>query len=418
MPTTHSCPEVSLNCSLAPGADVRAITRACLSDVALEDVAAHDGYLFVRDGIGFAGRDVATRVSADDAAALLNSMPHDDQSGFGAPGPIAIGCIPFIPGSSSSLTIPRYLVGRDTEGHTWETVVGESPSWNQVPISPTAGPVASTNSFRVHALTDEVDYLNAVRAARQAVRDGQITKAVIAREITVESDRPIDVHAVLLRLRASFGPSYRYSVDGFVGASPELLVEVDGDFIRSHPLAGTIARTGDPATDDRLASQLVASMKNQIEHRVVIDSIHETLLPYCSYLDWEPEPSVLKVANVQHLGTRLEGMLSTPRPTVVELVRLLSPTPALGGHPRDEAIELIRSVEGFDRGRYGGAVGYVDANGDGKWAVAIRGAEFGLDRRSARLVAGGGIVADSDEIDELAETQAKFQAMLSAIVRP
>jgi isochorismate synthase len=250
------------------------------------------------------------------------------------------------------------------------------------------------------------------------VRAGELTKAVIARPIVVRSSEPIDVHAVLRRLRASFGSSYRYSIDGFIGASPELLVEVDGAVVRSHPLAGTAPRTGDVDNDARIAAELIASTKDQVEHRVVIDVVHDTLLPWASYLDWEPEPSIVTVANVQHLGTRMEGMLSQPGPSVIELVRALSPTPALGGHPRDAAIELIQRVEGFERGRYGGAVGWVDAAGNGTWAVAIRCAELSDDRRSARLVAGGGIVADSDPHAELAETQAKFQAMLSAIVRP
>ncbi|MCU1359530.1 MAG: isochorismate synthase, partial [Ilumatobacteraceae bacterium] len=157
---------------------------------------------------------------------------------------------------------------------------------------------------------------------------------------------------------------------------------------------------------------------NQIEHRVVIDMIHDTLLPWCSYLDWEPEPSIMTVANVQHLRTIMEGHLSDPRPNVLELVRALSPTPALGGFPRDAALALIADAEGFDRGRYGGAVGWIDAAGNGTWAVAIRCAELSPDRRSARLVAGGGIVAASEPLAELAETQAKFQAMLSAIIRP
>jgi len=123
------------------------------------------------------------------------------------------------------------------------------------------------------------------------------------------------------------------------------------------------------------------------------------------------------VANVQHLGTAMEGRLSQPAPSVLELARLLSPTPALGGHPRAEALALIAEVEGFARGRYGGAVGWVDALGNGTWAVAIRCAELSDDRRTARLFAGGGIVAASDPDAELAETQAKLQAMLSAIVR-
>ena len=126
----------------------------------------------------------------------------------------------------------------------------------------------------------------------------------------------------------------------------------------------------------------------------------------------------MTVANVQHLGTRMEGMLSQPGPTVIELVRALHPTPAVGGHPRAEALDLIAAVEGFDRERYAGAVGWVDAAGNGEWAVALRCAQFSHDGRTARLTAGGGIVADSDPEAELAETQAKFQAMLSAIVRP
>ena len=241
---------------------------------------------------------------------------------------------------------------------------------------------------------------------------------MIARPITVTADQPIDVAAVLRRLKASFGSCYRYSIYGLIGASPELLVEVDGAVVRSHPLAGTTPRTGDPTNDAALASALQASTKNRIEHRIVIDEVHGTLLPWASYLDWEPEPSIVSVANVQHLGTRMEGMLSQPGPSVIDLVRALSPTPALGGHPRSDAIELIERVEGFERGRYGGAVGWVDAAGNGTWAVTIRCAELSDDRLVARLVAGGGIVAESEPLSELAETQAKFQAMLSALVRP
>ena len=168
----------------------------------------------------------------------------------------------------------------------------------------------------------------------------------------------------------------------------------------------------------RAAERLIASTKDQVEHRVVIDTIYDTLLPHCSYLDWEAEPSVLTVANVQHLATWMEGQLSEPRPSVLELARELAPTPALGGAPRAAALRLIDAVEGFARGRYGGAVGWFDATGDGTFAVTIRCAELSADRHRARLVAGGGIVAHSDPHAELAETQAKLQAMLAAIVRP
>ncbi|MEY3822451.1 MAG: hypothetical protein RL628_559, partial [Actinomycetota bacterium] len=131
-----------------------------------------------------------------------------------------------------------------------------------------------------------------------------------------------------------------------------MLIEVQGQTIRSHPLAGTTPRTGDPVADNELARQLVASMKDQVEHRVVIDVIHDMLLPFCSYLDWEPEPSVIQVANVQHLGTLIEGHLSQNHPPILELARMLCPTPALGGHPRAQALEIIEQIEGFDRKNY------------------------------------------------------------------
>jgi isochorismate synthase EntC len=167
-----------------------------------------------------------------------------------------------------------------------------------------------------------------------------------------------------------------------------------------------------------LASTLMHSTKDQIEHRVVIDMVRDTLLPYCSFLDWEAEPSIVTVANVQHLGTSIEGALTEPAVDVMTLVQALTPTPALGGFPTQEAIDFIHTHEMMNRGFYGGAVGWCDAHGQGTFAVTIRCAELTDDRRIARLFAGGGIVAESDPYSEFAETQAKFQAMLSAIVRP
>lgn len=386
-------------------------------DLDLNDVARGDGYLFVRDGVGIAGRGAAAHVPLADVAAVLAAIEHTDD--VGGVHPIALGVVPFEAGLPCELIIPRVLVGKAADGRQWVTTVHAGPGDGPpVDLSAPPRPSPRAQSFTVSPLTDISSYLAAVRTARDAVRDGRLTKAVIAREVSVTSPEPIDVHAVLLRLKATFGSSFRYSVDGFIGASPELLVAVQGSTVRSRPLAGTTPRTGDPDTDRRAADELLASEKNQIEHRVVIDMIHDTLLPWCSYLDWQPEPSIVSVANVQHLSTELEGHLSDPRPNVLELVAALSPTPALGGFPKAEALALIAEAEGFLRGNYGGAVGWVDAAGDGTWAVAIRCAELSADRRTARLVAGGGIVAESDPLSELAETQAKLQAMLSAIVRP
>ena len=392
-------------------------------DLDLNDVARGDGYLFVRDGVGLAARGEAARVAFADAVEALAQIDHHDEAGGARP--LALGVLPFEPGAACELVIPRVVVRKHADGRRWITVVSEHQLSDDdlqreiaAAVAPTSRPQPAAQAFTVAPLTPIERYLAAVTAARDAVRAGHLTKAVIAREVLVSSPDPIDVHAVLLRLKATFGSSYRYSVDGFIGASPELLVSVDGNTVRSHPLAGTAPRTGDPTTDQHAAAALMTSEKNQIEHRVVIDMIHDTLLPWCSYLDWEPEPSIISVANVQHLGTALEGHLSDPRPDAARLAAALSPTPALGGFPRAEALDLIAEHEGFARGRYGGAVGWVDATGDGVWAVAIRCAELSHDRRSARLLAGGGIVADSEPNAELAETQAKFQAMLAAIIRP
>lgn len=392
---------------------MRAVTVPLDIHLDLNDVARRSGTLFVRDGVGFAGRGEAARVPVDAAVALLASIEHDDRVG-GTPGPIAIGAVPFLPGADAELIVPAVLVGKDADGRAWVTSIDEP----EIDVFDSAEPEPSAASYVLRPGTAIETYLDAVAAARDAVRAGRLDKAVIARPVFVESDRQIDVHAVLRRLKATFGSSYRFSVEGFIGASPELLVEVAGDVVRAHPLAGTTRTTGDPELDRQLAAELQASEKNQIEHRLAIEMVRDTLLPYCSYLDWAPEPSIVKVANVQHLGSQAEGRLSKPAPSVIELMRALQPTPAVGGHPRDAALALIAEVEGFERGPYGGCVGWVDGQGNGTWAVALRCAELAPDRTSARLVAGGGIVAASDPLAELAETQAKFQAMLSAIVRP
>ena len=353
----------------------------------------------------------------DEAVAFLAAIEHDDEVGD-TPGPIALGAVPFLPGSPATLIVPELIVGKDRTGRTWQTHLPPRGASHNALGARYGSHHVGAASYSIRPGVAIERYLAAVAAARDAVREGRMAKAVIARPIVVESDQPIDVHAVLLRLKATFGSSYRFSIDGFIGASPELLVEVEGDIVRAHPLAGTTRTTGNPELDAQLAAELQASPKNRIEHDAAIAMVRDTLLPYCSYLDWAPEPSIVKVANVQHLGSRAEGMLSKPTATVVELVRALQPTPAVGGHPRDAAIALITEVEGFERGLYGGTVGWVDGRGNGTWAVSLRCAELSADRRSARLVAGGGIVADSEPLSELAETQAKFQAMLSAIVRP
>jgi menaquinone-specific isochorismate synthase len=380
--------------------------------------------LFVRNGIGVATHGIAARLASRDAKEFLASIQIDDSVKAPGSGPVLIGSIPFDSQELHEFVLPKILVCKSEDGRCWVTAVDiEEIELAHVFESHVSEEFISSSSTTSSSYTVapgvEIDtYLQAVTVARDAVRSGTITKAVIARDVIVTSTNPIDIRAVLLRLRNSFGTSYQFSIDGFVGASPELLVSILDGEVSSHPLAGTAPRTGDPTTDNDIATALLSSTKNQIEHRIVIDAVHDTLLPWCSYLDWEPEASIVAVANVQHLGTHMSGRLSEPFLHILDAVYALSPTPALGGFPRDKALQLISDVEGMSRGRYGGAVGWFDSKGNGVWAVAIRCAEYSNNNMNARLFAGGGIVADSDPLSELAETQAKLQAMLAAIIRP
>lgn len=405
------------------------VTKPGLATAPLVDLAGPSGLLFVHGRRGLVGIGHAMTVDLDEAVETLAAIPQVDlrQTELKGPGDgaVALGAVNFLPGTPATLIVPRILVADDGDGCRRISVVDESDlppqdvidrAFDELVVHP--APHAVSSSYEVRPIVPIDQYLEAVATARDAVRNGELHKAVIARPIEIISDRPMDLHAIGRRLENTFGSTYRFSIDGFIGASPELLVEVNGDIVRSRPLAGTTRTTGDPELDTRLADELMNSEKNQIEHRAAIEMVRETLLPHCSYLDWTPHPSIVKVANVQHLGSTAEGMLSQPAASVVELLRALQPTPAVGGHPRAVALELIERVEGFERGRYGGAVGWVDGSGDGEWAVSLRCAEFSADRTRARLVAGGGIVADSEPLAELAETQAKFQAMLGAIIRP
>ena len=395
----------------------------------LNAVCGGDGVLFVKSGNGSAGRNELLRTDSDAMRELLSELSpsrHSQPTESHLAPPIAFGLVPFLPKSPSVFLLMGVTFTKHADGTATMTVVSNSEDEltdeslhdllaHSTEVRP---PRPSSNSYRVSPVMPVGRYLDTVTAARDAVRAGLLRKAVIARDIEVHADDPIDIHAVLLRLRASFASSYRYCINNVIGASPELLVEVSGRTVRSHPLAGTAPRTGDADADAALAEALIASTKDQLEHRVVIDMVHDTLLPHCSYLDWEAEPSIVTVANVQHLGTAIEGALHDPPAHVFALVQALCPTPALGGFPSTEAINFITEHEEMDRNFYGGAVGWMNKEGDGCFAVTIRCAELSNDRRSARLFAGGGIVADSNPYSELAETQAKFQAMLSAIVRP
>jgi menaquinone-specific isochorismate synthase len=400
-------------------------TRRLDHDVDLLAVCGRDGVVFEQQHAGIAGRGEALRIelptgpgrlarAADAVAEALGTIERDDHVGLPGCGPVAFAALPFDDDAPGSVVVPSLVVGRADDGTRWMTTVGDGG--DAAPdVFASHDELATPSRFAVAAARPPEDWCDAVAETVKRIVAGRLEKAVLARALDVEADAPIDIGAVLQRLRTAYPATMLYAIDGLVGATPELLVSRIGDVVRSHPFAGTTPRTGDPAADARAAATLLASTKDRAEHQVTIDMVLDTMLPFCSYVDSEPEPSIVSLANVQHLATLVEGRLSSPPATALALVAALHPTPAVCGWPTDEARALIAELEQLERGRYTGAVGWVDAHGNGRFGVAIRCAE--IDGNRARLFAGNGIVSDSDPRTELAETQAKLQAMLAAIVR-
>ena len=293
----------------------------------------------------------------------LASIPHDPDAPLR---PTAFGALPFDRGRPAAFVVPTDLHGRTAEGERWVLRL-KDPERSERPDRSTATvrePVepAEPTEVTVRALQSPQDWCAAVASARERIRRGELVKVVLARGVEITGDRPFDAAALWNRLAAAHGEAaYVFAVDGFVGASPELLVSRIGATVRAQPMAGTTPRSGHPETDQRRATELLTSAKNLEEHQITIDAVHDTLLPWCSYLDAEPTPSVVAAGPVQHLATLVEGRLSSPEPTVVELVAALHPTPAVGGSPTASALALQATLEPFDRGRYAGPVGWVDS---------------------------------------------------------
>jgi menaquinone-specific isochorismate synthase len=427
----------------------RARTERLDVDVDLLGLAGGAGTLFEHGRRGLAGieplptRLEVPRSSPEIAAAAvgeaLGAIDGEDRVGLPGSGPVAIGALPFDPSAPASLVVARATVGRAEDGTRWITTlverdapeaahdalrdrvladaVGRDAGAGFAAAARAGGAsIAPASDIRITSSRPPLEWCGALEQARDELRAGAADKVVLAREVVVQADAPLPRAAILDRLKRAYPSCMLYAVDGFVGATPELLVSRLGDIVRSHPMAGTTPRSADPTTDARLAAALLASVKDREEHRITIDMVHDTLLRYCSYIDEEAEPSVVAMANVSHLATLVEGRLSSPPASAIELMTALHPTPAVCGSPRADALALIERYEALDRGPYAGPVGWVDAAGNGEWAVGLRCAV--LDGSTARLFAGVGVVADSDPAAELAETQAKLQAVLAAVIRP
>ncbi len=256
-------------------------------------------------------------------------------------------------------------------------------------------------------------YLAAVARASELIGRGDLQKVVLAREVQVHAPRSYDPGAVLGVLREAFPECFCFCVGRgeatLVAASPELLVRREGHRVSTLALAGSTRRSADPAVDDHLGEQLLRDASYREEHAIVARRIERTLRAHSLWTAAAPEPTLVRIANIQHLATPIRAQLAAPI-DVLELAGLMHPTPAVGGEPCAQAQRLIPALEGLDRGWYAGPIGWTDATGDGELCVALRCAL--LRGGVARCYAGNGIVRNSDPHAELAETEIKLQALL------
>ena len=394
----------------------------------LERIPQPDVVAWVHHGAGLAGWGEAVRVTlpaGDDRftagekwlRSVFDAAEVDDRVRVRGSGPVAFGTFTFDASSDGSvLIVPRTVLGRDGRGRAWLTTVterGEDPAIWPPPANP--GLAAPTGlSWRDGSLPGP-RWEQAVAEAVGAIRVGALRKVVLARDVFATADEPIDARVLLRRLAGRYPDCFTFSCDGMIGATPELLVRRAGNQVSALVLGGTLPRGADPAQDEALGEELLASAKNNEEHAYAVDSIREALGPLCQALHVEARPSLLKFPNLQHLGTRVRGVLAdgtTPR-SALALAAAMHPPAAVCGTPPGTALELIRDLEHMDRERYAGPVGWVDANGNGEWGIALRCGQ--LSGRTARLFAGCGIVAGSEPAAELAETLVKLQPMRGAL---
>jgi menaquinone-specific isochorismate synthase len=377
----------------------------------------HDGIV----GWGEAARLPAASTARSGAAVasevdeLLTGMTVRDDVGLPGSGPVAIASLVFDPRATGSVVVvPKVVLGR-RDGRSWLTLV-TPPGAVQVPAlrrRPHAArhPVPARVSGQVPA---EDTWREAVAGAVVRLRAGELDKVVLARALDVEAEAPVDARVVAAKLAERFPSCFTYVCDGLVGASPELLVRRLGRQAESLVLAGSSRRGSTPDEDADLERALAASAKDLHEHRLAVESVRQALEMVASEVETDPAPQLLRLANVIHLATHAQAWLPTPPPSALALAAALHPTAAVGGTPRGPALDMIRELESAPRGRYAGPVGWVDAHGDGEFAIALRCAQ--LDGSRARVWAGAGIVAESDPDAEVAETTVKLEAALTALL--
>jgi salicylate biosynthesis isochorismate synthase len=380
-------------------------------------------------------RTVAERWRALSAEAMAE--PADDAEGGG---PLAVGGFAFAPDGGgaphwagfepASLIVPEVaIVRRRGADPSVQLTLAVSASPDDTPDDllarlerrlaelrsdplPLLDP-APTGRFQIASAMPPEHFEAAVARAVELIREGELEKIVLAREVQVHAPRPYDPAAVFGVLREEFPSCFVFCVgrgdSTLIAASPELLVRREGQRVSTLALAGSTRRSADPAVDDHLGEQLLRNESYREEHAIVARRIERTLRPHSIWVAAAPEPELVRIANIQHLATPIRAQLAAPLDALA-LAGLMHPTPAVGGEPLRRAAPLIPALEGLDRGWYSGPVGWTDAAGDGELCVALRCAL--LNGRVARCYAGNGIVRDSDPARELAETEVKLQALL------
>ncbi|MGE6266956.1 isochorismate synthase MenF [Aeromonas media] len=345
------------------------------------------------------GQTIATPAGDWPLLAQQITRALDAARAAGQANPLLIGAFAFDPAEASCLYVPgRYERG---DRAAPEEQTAETNSVISVQSTPASG-----------------EFKASVSAALDAFAQGKLAKVVLSRKLILTLHKPADPERVLAHLMAQNPHAFHFSLPlgqgrRLLGASPELLLRVSGGEVFTHPLAGSAKRGSGPEQDKRVARDLLASSKDQHEHRLVIDEIRRVLTPHCRELAIPPGPTLMSTDTLWHLGTPIAGQLHGSDASVLSLACQLHPTPALCGYPTDLARQFIREQEPFRRALFSGIVGWCDSQGNGEWAVVIRCGV--LDGHQVELFAGAGIVAGSDPAMEWAETGTKLGTMLKAL---
>lgn len=339
-----------------------------------------------------------------------------DEVGRPGTGLVCFGSFAFAdePGDSV-LVVPEVVVGRRGDT-TWVTTTSAAGITASPHIEPSSAPEPPAGVTFVDGALSGTEWETVVAEAVRRITAGDLEKVVLARDLVATADTDIDVRWPLNRLAEQYPMTWTFHVDGLFGATPEMLVRRERGLVTSRVLAGTIRRTGDDERDLALAATLARSSKDLEEHEYAVRSVADALAPHCTSMNVPEAPFVLHLPNVMHLATDVAGVVldseSDPS-TSLDLAAALHPSAAVGGTPTETAKQVITEIEGMDRGRYAGPVGWMDASGDGEWGIALRSAE--IRGRTVRLFAGCGVVASSDPQAELAEAQAKFVPVRDAV---